>query len=438
MPKKIREIDLMWVTYKEKLRIFSARMVDAQRSVRLLDAIRWRPEVLESVKKTRYRELPKITDKSYLLSSFNFDPEKKIAEFETIIEDVVREVGVEDSLASILVATCREYQDVVKMMTARGTPEFYDISKRLYGSPKETFFGSSSTIKDLGLHLYNIFSTLDDATLGTEKMETVEVEAAIDELNKRFSKYFIGEDVKVVIEDEMVADASASAKMIKLRQSAKFVRRDLDIIEVHEGWVHMGTSLNGLEQKIAKWLYRGSPRCTATQEGLAVLMEIFSFATSPRRARKINDRVLAIDKAEDGANFLEVVEYFRTEGYEEDDCLIAAQRVFRGGVIEGGYPFTKDISYCKGFVENYNFIRACIQAGHSEIVPFLFVGKVHLSDIPVLYQKFREGIIDPPKFLPTFFRDLNSLVVWMSFLNFLSAAGMASAQDAYRKIISGS
>ena len=27
--------------------------------------------------------------------------------------------------------------------------------------------------------------------------------------------------------------------------------------------------------------------------------------------------------------FLDIVEYFRTEGYEEEDCLIAAQRVFR-------------------------------------------------------------------------------------------------------------
>ena len=83
-------------------------------------------------------------------------------------------------------------------------------------------------------------------------------------------------------------------------------------------------------------------------------------------------------------------------------------------------------------MENYNFIRAAIQAGRSEIVPFLFVGKVNVQDVPVLYQKYKEGIIDPPKFLPPFFKDLNSLIVWMSFSNFLNAAGMASAQDAYR------
>ena len=81
----------------------------------------------------------------------------------------------------------------------------------------------------------------------------------------------------------------------------------------------MGTTINGLEQRIAKFLHKGPPRVTATQEGLAVLMEIFSFVTFPRRARKINDRVLAIAKAEEGANFLDVFEYFRTEGYEEEE-----------------------------------------------------------------------------------------------------------------------
>lgn len=425
----------MWVTYKEKLKSYSLRLIEAQKPVRLLDAIRWDSKVLEDVKKARYKELPKVTPETYENNPLGFKVEDKIQELQVLIDDIRREIGEEDSLAAILIASCREYQDVARMLGCRGKPEFYDISKRLYGSPKDSFFGSKASIKDLGLHLYNIFSNLDDNSLGDTRAGIVEPAKAVEDLNKRFEKYFNGEGVRVLIEDEMVADAAASARTIKLREGAKFTKRDIDILEVHEGWVHMGTTINGLDQKIARFLYKGPPRCTATQEGLAVLMEIFSFVSSPRRARKINDRVLAIDKAEDGADFLDVLEYFRTEGYDEEECLAASQRVFRGGVIEGGHPYTKDISYCKGFVENYNFIRACIQAGKSEMVPFLFVGKVTLSDVPVLYQKFKEGVIDPPKYLPPFFKDLNSLVVWMSFSNFLHAADMASAQDAYRQLI---
>ncbi|RZA07475.1 MAG: DUF1704 domain-containing protein, partial [Proteobacteria bacterium] len=361
-----------------------------------------------------------------------YDPEAKIAELAEIINDMDRELGRDDALVNILRACCEEYQDLLRMLMVRGKPEFYDFSRKLYGSPQDHFFGSQSSVKDLGLHLYNILSTIPDNAGEDVKLKEVDAQSALENLNERFGRYFVGQDVKVVLDGEMVADAAATARTIKLRQSATFTRRDLDILEVHEGWVHMGTTINGLEQRIARWLHKGPPRVTATQEGLAVLMEIFSFVSFPRRARKINDRVLATAKAEDGANFLDVFEYFRTEGYEEEDCLMSAQRVFRGGDVRGRYPLTKDISYCKGFVENYNFIRACIQAGRSEIVPFLFVGKVNVADVPVLYQKYKEGIIDPPKFLPPFFKDLNSLIVWMSFSNFLNAAGMASAQDAYR------
>ncbi len=425
----------MWSTYKEKLKQMSERLVEAQRQVRLIDAVRWDQGVLEAVRKSKFKELPKV---DYGNLPLGYDPEQKVEEFQSIIDDVTNEMGSEDHLVRILIDSCREYQSLVRMLQSRGMPEFYEISRKLYGSPQDTFFGSKSTVKDLGVHLYNILSQVQaevHSAADDKKNQSMEAHAAMRELEERFSRYFVGENVKVLLESEMIADAAASAKAIKLRQAATFTGRDIDILEVHEGWVHMGTTINGLEQRIAKWLHKGPPRVTATQEGLAVLMEIFSFVTFPRRARKINDRVLAISKAEDGADFLEVAEYFRTEGYDEEDCLIASQRVFRGGDVRGKYPLTKDISYCKGFVENYNFIRACIQNGRSEIVPFLFVGKVHLTDVPILYQKHKEGLIDPPKFLPPMFRDLNSLIVWMSFSNFLSAAGMASAQEEYKKLI---
>jgi uncharacterized protein (TIGR02421 family) len=425
----------MWATYKEKLKQFAEQLVEAQKQVRLLEAVRWDPKVLEEVRKSRFKELPKVDSATYEKIPLGYDPDVKIADLQTLADNISRELGSEDPLGKILLTSCLEYQDLVRMLQERGKPGFYDFSRRLYGSPQDHFFGSQSTVKDLGLHLYNILSGIQDREEKDEKSVEVDAKTALEDLNRRFGSYFPGQSVKVTIEDGLVADAAAMARTIKLRGAATFTRRDLDILEVHEGWVHMGTTINGLEQRVAKWLHKGPPRVTATQEGLAVLMEIFSFVTFPRRARKINDRVLAIAKAEDGADFLDVVEYFRTEGYEEEDCLIGAQRVFRGGDVSGKFPFTKDISYCKGFVENYNFIRACIQAGRSEIVPYLFVGKVHVSDVPVLYQKHREGIVDAPKFLPPFFKDLNSLIVWMSFSNFLSAAGMASAQDAYKHLI---
>src|SRR5690606_4701429 len=96
------------------------------------------------------------------------------------------------------------------------------------------------------------------------------------------------------------------------------------------GWVHAGTTINGRQQPVAKWLSVGPPRCASTQEGLAVLMEIFTFRTSVKRAQRINDRIISIAKVEEGANLIDIFEYFRTEGYEEEECLANSLRLFRG------------------------------------------------------------------------------------------------------------
>ena len=398
----------MWVTYKEKLKQFSAKLLEVQKPIRLLETLKWDSKILEAVKKSKYRELPKVDNFYYEALPLGFEPDAKIQELEALILELQKELSPDDSLADILVKNCREYQDLVRLLGARGNAEFYDVSKRLFGSPKDLFYGSKSSVKDLGLHLYNILSNLDESFLAAEEQKNIVAEKAAEELRKRFEKYF-HEEIIVNAEDDLLADAVASNKNIKLRKSAQFSKRDIDILEVHEGWVHMGTNINGAEQRIAKWLSKGSPRATATQEGLAILMEIFTFVSHPLRARRINNRVLAIDKAEDGANFLDIVEFYRTEGYSEDECLLGAQRVFRGGVVEGKYPFTKDVAYCKGFVENYNFIRACIQAGKAEMTPFLFVGKVHISDVPTLYHKYKEGIVVPPKLWPHSFKILTHL-----------------------------
>ena len=153
------------------------------------------------------------------------------------------------------------------------------------------------------------------------------------------------------------------------------------------------------------------------------------------RARQINDRILGIDKAEDGANILELIEFYRTEGYSEHECIANAKRVFRGGVVTGGAPFTKDISYCRGFIENYNFHAGGASApGSPCIIPFFFAGKLHVDDVPLLYQKYKEGIIDAPQYLPPQFRDMNGMAVWMSFSSFLNRVDLKSVQNITKAI----
>jgi hypothetical protein len=171
----------------------------------------------------------------------------------------------------------------------------------------------------------------------------------------------------------------------------------------------------------------------AIQEGLAVILEVVTFNATPDRARRLNNRILACDRAEDGADFRDICEFYRGEGYCEQECYQHAQRVFRGGVVHGGSPFTKDISYCKGFVMVYNFLRIAIRFGRPDLIPLLFLGKLTLDDVPVLAPLVKSGLIKPPRYLPPHFRDLNGLALWMAYSNFLNRVNLTSVQEYWRE-----
>jgi len=423
-----------WRSYKEQVASIAQRIVDTQRPIRVLQALRWEPSVEESFRRSRYRELPSVGPEEYAKIDLGFEPKAKMEEFEALAEEAETEFGAKDPIGRILSVTAIEYREVVRMLAARGTKEFYQCSKKLYGSPKDKFPDGKTSVRDLGLALYETLTAISAGDLGPKQPADIDAETAADILNHRFSSYFHEAAIQVQVDDSMLADAAAGSDYVKIRSGAKFSQRDVDILEVHEGWVHVATSLNGQAQPVAKWLAKGPPRTTAVQEGLAAMLELFTFRSYPKRARKLNDRILAVDKAEDGANFIDVFEWYRTEGYEEDECYANARRVFRGGLTEGDAPFTKDACYCKGIVLNYAFIRAAIQSKRADLVPFLFVGKVSHEDIPVLQARVADGVVRQPIHVPPMFRDMNGLAIWTAYSNFFFRMGGSVVDDYYAKL----
>ncbi len=422
-----------WRSYKEIVAQLSTRIVDAQRPIRVLNSLKWDPSVLEKFRAARYRENPAIDVDWYRSIDLGFDPRQKVQEFEDIVRDVERDLPGDDDLAQLLVTTALQYRDVVRMLESRGTPTFYAYARRLYGSPKDKYPDGRTTVRDSAHVLYGLLTSLPD-DLGPANVRDITAPKAVDILNARLTAYFGESTVRVAEDDGIFADAAAGSDYVKIRRGAQFSLRDIDLFEVHEGWVHLATSLNGQAQPVATWLAKGPPRTTAAQEGLAALMEIFTFRTYPRRARRLNDRVLAVDKAEDGADFVQIFEWYRTEGYDEEDCFNATRRVFRGGPTTGGAPFTKDICYSKGIVLNYAFIRACIEHDRAELIPYLFVGKIAHEDIPVLAARVGDGVVRPPIFLPPTFRDLNGLAIWMSYSTFFTRLGGAEVSEHYARL----
>lgn len=420
--------------YLERLHGLSTRLVALQKPIRILDAIKW-PAALEEQFLTKGgRELPALGADFYQQQALGFNPDIIYQSLKDLKNDVRRQLGYGDSLGHILHATIDQYQIVIELLRHRGTDKFGHFSRLLYGSAQDKIRGDRKTLRQLGERLCHIFSLPAVEHLNRPYASNITSNHAVDILRTRMDHYFGEGEVRVELSDNIVSDASAGGDCIKINRRAHFSELDIQVLEVHEGWVHIGTTLNGRQQPWATWLSVGSPRITAIQEGMAVLLETLTFSSFPQRARRISDRVVAVDLAEQGANFCDVYQYFLERGVSEHDSYRVTQRVFRGGTLTGGSVFTKDISYVKGFVENVNFIRSAIQSGVPEIIPMLFVGKVTLDDLPVLYERYLEGVIAAPKYLPSMFRDLNGLYVWFGFSSSMSVMNIGRVQQHFSKL----
>ena len=57
--------------------------------------------------------------------------------------------------------------------------------------------------------------------------------------------------------------------------------------------------------------------------------------------------------------------------------------MFRGGLLEGGAPFTKDVCYLDGLLRVTNFLRIALTRGQSGLARQLFAGKLAVEDVPL-------------------------------------------------------
>lgn len=420
-----------WRSYKERLAEVAERVVVAQHPIRILDWVKWAPEVHHGFVASGYKTLPKIT---YSRNDLEFDPEAKKNELLEIEQDIRRQFAADDRIAGIVAETAREYRLVVEMLQARGTKRLYELSRQLYGSASDQFPDKSNRVSDVAHDLYDILTEMDAAQLGPIPPRDIDAEQAVTILTERLARVFGTGRIRVLLDDGIAADAAAGSDYVKVRTGAFFSTEDIKILEVHEGWAHVGTSLNGQQQPVARWLAKGPPRTAATQEGLAALLEILTFTSHPSRAHRLNNRVLAIEKAESGADFYETFEWYRTEGYSEESCFWNTQRIFRGGLVEGGGPFTKDVVYMKGIVANYSFLHTAIASGRPELIRWLFVGKVALEDIATLAEHSHDGVVRPPEYVPEIFNDLRGLAIWLSVSTFWSRLNSREVAKPYAKV----
>jgi uncharacterized protein (TIGR02421 family) len=424
------------VRYKETIRELSDRMVEVQRPIRILDAIKWDNSVQEAFFRSNCTELPPVDRKYYDARPLSFDPVDKRRQFHELELEIQRKLGLYNPIGVIMRRMCREYETVVRMLEARGLPEFTRLSRQLYGSATDAFHAGDPTLADLGDMMAAALTNIETGRWNVVEEKTISGEQAVQMLDERLKQTFPDPQhtIRVALDDGIISDAAAGTNYLKIRAEARFTPRDIRLMEVHEGWVHLGTTFNGMRQPVCTFLSKGPPSSTVTQEGLAILMEIMAFASHPSRVRRVTNRIRAVALAESGANFLDVFRFFCEHNYNETDSFWNAARVFRGSLPDGG-PFTKDLTYSKGFVLIYNYVLLAVRRGLVERIPLLFCGKTTLEDLRTLGQAVDEGIVSPPEFLPQPFADLNALAAWMCYSNFLARLSLDRIEADYANIL---
>jgi uncharacterized protein (TIGR02421 family) len=400
-----------------RMREVSAEISEAQKPLRVIRVLDWPDEVEREFFAHGARVLPKP----------NYSVPPGVAEALATFQGLVKRLGGDNEIERFLCQTCVSMSTAARMLLSIGSRDFYHHSVELYGRPGSLSSDRHTTNLDLARHFEQVIAGFSPP-LSAEDQETLGAEEAALTLRERFAKFFTDHPVKVRVVDRLAAAASSTSAEIRIKRDARFSRRDLRQIEIHEGQVHMATTLNGRAQPVLAFIAMPSPRSTRTQEGLAVFAEFITGSTNLLRVRRLCDRTLAIHAAEGGANFIEIYRFFLERGHDEHASFDCARRVMRGGLLEGAAPFTKDGCYLDGFLRVTNFLRIALTKGQSQLVRLLFVGKLAVDDAPLFDRLVREGLVAEPIYVPAWAKDLSFLTAFMSYAAFLGKSDLVAEQ----------
>ncbi len=223
-----KNLDRPLNAYQQTIRDFSDRLIEAQKSLRVLDAVKWGADVEERFFLQKCRELPDVHLAYYQNRPLAFDPAAKKRELQKIELDVVNHLGRLSSVGEILRRICREYAIVIDMLANRGRKAFAARSRELYGSTREAFHAGEPTLADFADAMASSLAKISTTLAFQNEELTITGEQAIAILDQRFRTAFSGQgidtSVRVVLDDGIVADAAAGSDYLKIRKDALFSR----------------------------------------------------------------------------------------------------------------------------------------------------------------------------------------------------------------------
>lgn len=391
--------------------------------MRVLRSLAWPRRVKERFFAERCRELPVVEYEAH-------DPARTLE-----IVDELRRRPVGDPILDAWIA--RQAVAIghgARMLAAVGTPAFYRSSREIFGAPTDRLTDDGATPLDLARRIDDALGAVPAGAPGLPDQGRHSAEEVADGIRAQVSAHFGDAAPEVVLVDELSANALAGPSAIRVRRGAVFSDRDVDQLVHHEAFVHVATSLNGRAQELPI-LAAGHPGTTRTQEGLAVFSEFISTAMDPSRLGRLALRVLAIHQAVEGADFLDVFGFFGDRGQNEEQAFESARRVFRGGVLAGRAPFTKDMVYLDGLLRVHDFLRVAVVSGRVDCIRLLFAGKLDLEDVLALSVLAERGLVRQPRFVPPWLADMRYLLAHLAYTSFLQRVDVTTVERHFSELI---
>ncbi|HAI59032.1 MAG TPA: flavohemoglobin expression-modulating QEGLA motif protein [Xanthomonadaceae bacterium] len=385
-----------------------ARLVRASRRLRLLQAVSWTSPVQREFLERWRRGVRRLPEPDYLPE----DHTEVRAELRAIAQACDRD----DPLGLYLRRTAESWHTAALLLEGVGTAAVTEHSIRLFGRPGDPLPGGTVSGIDAAMHFVGIADQLDAELRAIDADEDAVAAALVRErLQQDMDAFFGPGKVSVELDPDLIAKAAAGPTRIRLRAGAAFSQYDIHQLREHEAFVHTLTALNGREQPHFTSLALTSPRIIATQEGLATFAELITGHIDIERMKRISLRILAIDMALRGADFIDVFRFFLDAGQRELESFTSAARIFRGVPVTGGAAFTKDGVYLAGLVRVHTFFRWCLRQKKLALTHRLFAGKMTLEDVFDLAPAFEIGAIAPPRHLPPWAKRANGLAGILAF-----------------------
>ena len=410
---------------KKRLENLSGLIYRASLKVKILRHISWPNEVKYQFFKQNCQRLPEY---SY--------PKFDSTDLDQILSDINGQLG-DTKYDFWLKNKLEDISLSANLLKACGTKTFFEVSSKIYGLPTTLIHDGQTKPLDLAEQFYDITNSIDKTKLELSNSLKISSHDVANQISSKVNDYFGEFAPEVSVVKHLSAKATATSKKIKIREDGIFYESDIDQLINHEAFIHVATTINGRKQNKMKILGSNYGAVTKTQEGLAVFSEFITGSIDIERMRRISDRVKAIHMAIDGADFIEIYRYFVNKGISRNQAFENSRRVFRGGVLSGKYPFTKDLVYLDGFIRVYNFFRSSISQGKIECIELLFAGKMELDDLPVVYSMYKDGLVSKPSFIPPWAMNLNYLICFFTFSVFLEDINYSNVSKYYDSLLKG-